>query len=139
MELNGDSLLSIKGIHCATISNVSPPVPHAATYVEVLSTWPKWASPESQGQSYIGGNSLLDAYCATLACNQLRERFPQHNHAPGLTDAAFVLSTEDLELIEYECLTEHQRAYMRNLVHSPMGRHFFNTLEEYIGLAVANS
>lgn len=72
----------------------------------------KWASPESQGQSYIKGNSFLDAYCATLSCNQLRERFPEHNHAPGLTDATFLLSTEDLELIEYECLTEHQRGYV---------------------------
>jgi hypothetical protein len=55
MEPNGDSLLCINGIHCATISDISPPVPHAATYVEVLSTWRKWASPESHGQSYMGG------------------------------------------------------------------------------------
>ena len=116
MEPNGDSLLSIKGINCATISDISP-----------------------QGQSYIKGNSLLDAYCATLSCNQLRERFPEHNHAPGLTDATFVLNTEDLELIEYECLTEHRRAYVRDLVHSSMGWRFFNTLEEYIGLVPANS
>jgi hypothetical protein len=90
-----------------------------------------------KARNIFGGNSLLDAYCAILACNQLWERFPDDNHAPGLTDATFVLSTEDLELIEYEYLTEHQRAYVRNLVHSPMGRRFFNTLEEYIGLAPA--
>jgi hypothetical protein len=67
--------LLVQGVSTSTVVEVSGQVKPGPRFEDVVSVWSSWARPESYEQSYYAGGTLFDAYCSTLVCGNLKERF----------------------------------------------------------------
>ncbi|SPO04617.1 related to heterokaryon incompatibility protein [Cephalotrichum gorgonifer] len=73
-------VLEVAGIHVTTVREVKGPAPR--TELEVLSSIRNWAPPNMTEGKYPNGESLIDAFAATVISDLLRERFPRFGPAP---------------------------------------------------------
>ncbi|KAI9780886.1 MAG: hypothetical protein M1839_006513 [Geoglossum umbratile] len=126
-------ILQVRGIQAAVIHNVTELTP--VDYGDILKTWRDREPANLINRSYPTGETLLDAYCATLRAGYLRERWPIHAGPSQEEWKAQYLSTlSSLANNETPDLGNINNADILWCLKLIRGRAFFETHDGYVGL-----
>jgi hypothetical protein len=164
IEFKSGVFLLVQGVSTSTVVEVSGQVTPGPRFEDVVSVWSSWAQPESYKQSYYAGGTLFDAYCSTLVCGNLPERFkdwssPRYsNLLPSLNMARIMFRdsreqdpersrhrrqeqyaeecAQNDEEVKHFIARQFHECEGRTISHTG-GRRFFTTVEGHIGLGPA--
>lgn len=155
---NGSSLLA-KGVLSATVVEVSEQVNLVPSFDDIVSVWKSWSRPTWYERVYSTGESFIDAYCSTLVCGSLTERFPEVGLYSNLEMAQIMLGKANDPNLK-QCRKQRIEEYTQGYAWHPGnfkkvisrfdkyewdavcytgGRRFFTTVEGYVGLCPADT
>lgn len=132
------STLVVTGVQCAVVSTISEAAISGDPEKD-MSIVRSWQPENLYDETYVNGDSLLDAYAVTLLQFRLRDRWPTNEYMPTLEDwksqkQAPPMFGKQIKQAREGCfdrsISLSHRAY--NCV---LRRLFFRTNEGYIGLA----
>jgi hypothetical protein len=135
----GNGILQASGVLKATLGTSDEVVFKSSSNPELVAGILRYVPPGDLGGPYIGGGTLLDAYCRTMCCDNFGEEYVPHlDHFPFLDKSKAIL----LSMIEagdasgLDLTSGRDGAKYLDWVWSfCRGRSFFTTQEGYIGLA----
>lgn len=143
VELSAPSTLKATGIKVATLSQVSEPAQTEsadydnAHWAACLKEVRSWEPNDMFSAEYVTGESLLVAYSTTLRANQFRDRYPQINFWPTVTEWTSQASVNALfgpkakeNKMDMSILSDAERDALGIV----SGRCFISSNEGYIGL-----
>lgn len=135
----GNGTLKTMGVRCTTINKVQHASIFSNEIEDTIDAVRRLIPPEAlnSSNSYVGGGTLLDAYCQTLCCGQFGDRYmPPRGAYPDLQKSKEAFRYVLIHKAGCPQYRSSLRIRCWNYVHLfSRGRSFIATKEGYIGLA----
>lgn len=126
------------GFQSATVKQVQEIIVSENIYRELRAQIQRLVPPDVLHESYIGGGSMIDAYCCTMCCSHFSDiQSPSNSYLPDRQQSREQMRSflePQLETPEGRYLGNAAVKYLNCVMNYCKGRSFFTTEEGYIGL-----